>query len=271
MYTTTVNGAQLCYEDRGQGRPLLLVHGFPLDHTMWRVQIQELAAEFRVIAPDLRGFGRSDVTHGTVTMAQFADDLAALLDAMGVEEPCVLGGLSMGGYVAFEFFRRHRDRLAGLVLCDTRAQADTPEAAENRRATAARVLHEGLVPLAESMLPRFCASSTPARRPHIPEELRDTILRIPAQGVAAAALGMAERSDATSLLPEIDCPTLLIVGSEDVISPPEEMQRMSEAIPGARLVVVPDAGHLAPLENPAATNAAIREFLAALPNPDTAA
>ena len=166
MKSLSVNGAELWYLDRGAGRPLLLVHGFPLDHTMWAGQIESLASQCRVIAPDLPGFGRSPPGgNDTATMEQFADDLAALLDGLGIREPAVVCGLSMGGYIALQFWRKYAARLAGLILCDTRATADTPEAAAARQTMAARVLREGTAPLVETMLPKLLAETTRQRRP----------------------------------------------------------------------------------------------------------
>jgi len=264
MRTLAVHGIRLAYVDEGSGPPVVLVHGFPLDHAMWDAQVEALKDRCRVIVPDLRGFGRSDVTEGTVTMEQFADDVAGLLDALGVGEPVVLAGLSMGGYVAFQFFRRHRGRLRALVLCDTRAGADTPQAAAVRRETAENVLREGPDSLAENMPDKLLAAATLRDRPELGESLRRVIANSDPRGIAAASLGMAERPDVTAMLPEIDCPTLVVVGREDAISPPDEMRRIAAAIPGARLVEVPDAGHMSPMENPAAVNAALREFLASL-------
>jgi len=264
MKTRTVNGLKLAFVDQGQGPVLMLVHGFPLDHTMWNGQINPLGRHCRVIVPDLRGFGASDVTSGTTTMAQMADDLARLLDALAIDQPVVLCGLSMGGYVAMEFYRRHAARLKGLILCDTRATADTPEAAAGRRETARRVLEEGPGFLAETMLPKLLAETTFANHPRVAEVLRQTIRDGSPEGIAAAARGMAERADSRDLLPRIGCSTLVVVGAADAIAPPAEMRAMAEAIPDARLVIVPDAGHMSPAENPAAFNAAVLEFVGKL-------
>jgi len=264
MKTRAVHGIRLAYVDEGSGPPVVLVHGFPLDHAMWDAQVDVLKGQCRVIVPDLRGFGQSDVTEGTVTMEQFADDVAGLLDALGVREPVVLAGLSMGGYVAFQFFRRHRGRLRALVLCDTRAGADTPQAAAARRETAEKVLREGPGSLVENMPAKLFAAATLKDRPGVAESLRRVIASTDPRGIAAASLGMAQRPDVTAMLPEVDCPTLVVVGREDAISPPEEMRQLAAAIPGARLVEVPEAGHMSPMENPAAVNAALREFLASL-------
>jgi 3-oxoadipate enol-lactonase len=260
----SVNGADIWYLERGSGLPLLLVHGFPLDHTMWAGQVEGLAAHCRVIAPDLPGFGRSAARCDKTTMEQFADDCAALLDALKIREPAVVCGLSMGGYVALQFWRKYAARLAGLILCDTRASADTPEAVAVRQATAARVVRDGVAPLAEAMLPKLLAEATLQRQPRVIEGLRAVFEGGNARGVAAAARGMAERPDMTAALADIGCPTLVIVGQEDAISPPAEMGAIARAIPGAKFVAIPAAGHMAPLENPMAVNDAIAEFLATL-------
>lgn len=249
----------------GQGRPVLLVHGFPLSHRMWAEQLEPLAARYRVIAPDLRGFGASDVSPpGTVRMEQMADDLAHLLDALGVAGPVTLVGLSMGGYIAWQFWKRHRARLAALVLCDTRAAADSEEVARGRGALAARVLRDGSAVLIDAMLERLVAPQTPSERPAVVEALREMILTTPPEGAAAALRGMALRVDASGWLPQIDLPALFLVGQHDAISPPAEMRAMAQATPGAQFVEIAEAGHLAPLESPEACNAAMLEFLGSL-------
>ncbi len=260
-----IPGATLSVADVGQGTPILCVHGFPLDHTMWRQQLAELSRGHRCIAPDLRGFGQSSVTAGKVSMEQFADDLAALLDALGITEPVVLCGLSMGGYIAWEFVRRHAARLRALILCDTRAVPDSPDAVANRLKLAEDVVRLGPELVADAMLPRLFAPNTTAHRPEWVHELRQVMLATNPQGIAAASRGMAERGDARPLLPTIDCPTLVIVGEHDVISPPAEMRDFASAIPQSVFQIIADAGHMAPLEQPLATNAAICQFLAAVP------
>jgi len=264
MKTRLVNGVELAFVDRGSGLPIVLVHGFPLDHTMWTAQIDALSKEYRVIGPDLRGFGRSGVTDAAVSMEQFADDLAALLDALPLAEPLVLCGLSMGGYIALQFCRKYAARLRGLILCDTRAVGDTPEAAAARRDMAGRVLREGPAPLVESMLPRLLAPATFAQRPELVAALRGVMMANDRRGIAAAALGMAQRPDCTPLLDCIACPTLVIVGQLDAISTPAEMRAIAAATPRARLVEIAGCGHMSPLERPEEFNAALRDFLAAL-------
>ena len=187
MKSISVNDISIACHDSGRGVPLLLVHGFPFDHSMWNGQIDALSERYRVIAPDLRGFGQSELGEGVVTMEQMADDLAALLDALEIGEPVVLCGLSMGGYIAFEFWRKYAARLKALILCDTRAAADKPEVAANRLAMADRVLREGPQPLVDSMLPKLFSPQTYAERPHLVDEIERIMLRTDPRGIAAAA------------------------------------------------------------------------------------
>lgn len=256
-----IHGAALSVADVGQGPPILFVHGFPLDHTMWRHQLAEFSQDYRCIAPDLRGFGQSSVTEGTVSMDQFADDLAALLEALGVLEPVTLCGLSMGGYIAWSFVQRHAARLRSLILCDTRAAPDAVDMAANRRKLAEEVVPHGPELVVKAMLPRLLIPGRTVREPEWVQELRQVMLATNPQGIAAASRGMAERGDARPLLPTIECPTLVIVGEHDVISPPTEMREIASAIPESKFQIIANAGHIAPLEQPLTTNAAIRQFL----------
>ncbi len=261
MNNCNIDGIELSFVDRGRGTVLLLVHGFPLDHAMWHGQIETFWARYRVIAPDLRGFGQSGVSEDVVSMEQFADDLAALLDSLTVHEPIVLCGLSMGGYIALEFWRKYAARLRGLILCDTRAANDTPEAAAGRLATAQRALCEGPQFLAETMIPKLFAPLTMQKQPHLIEAMRQVIGRTDPRGIAAALRGMAQRADFTAQLAHIRCPTLLLAGENDAVSPVAEMRAIAQAIPNAQFIVIPNAGHLAPLEQPEAVGAAIESFL----------
>lgn len=261
MATVTVNEEKFHVTDVGSGAPLLLVHGFPLDHSMWDAQIRELSPDLRVIAPDLRGFGNSAVTPGCVTMEQHADDLAAILDNLDVQQPVTLCGLSMGGYIAWQFWHRHRDRLAALVLCDTRAIDDTLEAAENRIAMARQVVDDGTGFVADAMLPKLVGDETFQAHPEVVEAIRAMILGAPPEGVAAAQRGMAERPDVTAWLPQITTPSLVVVGADDVISPSAEMRAIADALPNSRFVEIPRAGHMTPMENPGDVNEAIHRFI----------
>jgi len=260
------NDVFLHVHDAGSGTPILFVHGFPLSHVMWHEQLSALSSEFRVIAPDLRGFGDSDVTAGVVPMDTFADDLAAVLDQLQISgtQKIVLCGLSMGGYIAWQFVKKYPDRLQGLVLCDTRALPDSSAGISSRRKLAATVLQHGTEPVAAMMLPNLFSSVSNEQRQRAVELTRDCLLNTSPQGIAAASLGMAARPDSTHDLPSIDIPALLIVGEQDHISPVEEMQTIASSMPNAQLVVIPDAGHLSPLENPQPVNQAIRNFVTSL-------
>lgn len=258
----SIAGEPFNVEVRGDGPPLLLLHGFPLDHTMWLAQIEFFSSGWRVIAPDLRGFGESVVTPGVVTMAQMADDCRGLLDGLGVAGTVTLCGLSMGGYVAWQFARKYPQRLARLVQCDTRAAGDSAEAAANRRKLAEHVLSAGTEALATAMLPKLFAPETSQRRPEVVAAVRAMIARANPAGAAAAQYGMATRPDVSGWLAAIAVPTLLLVGEHDDISPAEEMRQIAAAVPGAKLEVIPEAGHMSPMENPVAVNQAIAAFLA---------
>jgi 3-oxoadipate enol-lactonase len=258
---TTVNGIRMAYRDRGRSHEtvLLLIHGFPLDSRLWDAQLASLASNVRVIAPDLRGSGRSDAPPGPYGMDQHADDLVSLLDSLGIRR-AVVAGLSMGGYIAFALWRRYPERVRALVLADTRAEPDSPPARANRDASAARVRTSGPAAFAEEMLPRLMA---PASMGH--PRIRSRALHMMAEQTTAGLLGalaaLRDRPDSCPLLPDIAVPTLVIVGREDILTPPADARAMADAIPRARVVEVPGAGHLSPLENPRAFDAALREFL----------
>ncbi len=261
MKTVQVAGADFRVLDAGAGKPVLLVHGFPLDHDMWSAQTEFLVSRYRVIAPDLRCFGESPAAMGTVTMEQMADDLAGLLSTLQVTEPIVFCGLSMGGYVAWQFWRKYPSRLRALVLCDTRSQADSAETVQSRQKMIDHVLRAGTQFVSDAMLPKLFAQDTFKRAPQLVEAVRQKILAARPESVAAAIRGLTARPDVTGQLGSIRLPTLVVVGEHDIISPPAEMQAMAAAIPGARCVVLPDAGHMSPLENPTAFNAELGRFL----------
>lgn len=266
MKTIDLGEFRLSFEDRGAGRVLLFVHGFPLDHTMWRHQIEEFSRGYRVLAPDLRGFGQSTLGDGEVTMRRYADDLATLLDRLEVKEPIVFCGLSMGGYIAWQFWQKYADRLAALVLCDTRAVADTPQAREGRAQLAEKVRAVGPQAAADAMLPKLFAPESGRRHPEWLQATREAILRNRPEGIIAALDGMAKRPDATEMLGGIAVPTLVIVGEHDAISPPAEMREIADRIPGAQFAIVKKAGHMSPLEEPAAFNEELARFLDGMTN-----
>jgi len=255
----SVGDCWLHCEVMGAGPPVLFVHGFPLAGEMWHEAARRLSG-WRAIMPDLRGHGRSDVTP-TVTIARFADDLVALLDALGETQPVVLVGLSMGGVIAFDFFRRHRSCLRAIVLVGARPTPEPPEGKSRREALAQAVLRDGSVVAAESMVPLLFGSATSAE---VRRRWHGVIAQTQPVGVAAAARALAEREDSVPTLSQIDCPTLLVFGEEDAITPPDVGRQMHAAIRGSRLVLIPRAGHLPPIEQPERFADVLREFLAEL-------
>jgi 3-oxoadipate enol-lactonase len=252
----------LAFEDVGGGFPLVLLHAFPLNAAMWAPQLPALMNECRCVAPHLRGFGTSPVA-GPHTMDQYADDVAATLDALGIER-AVVAGLSMGGYVALALWRRHRDRIRGLVLADTRATADTPEAAAKRRDLIAVAREGGAPAVAERQIAALLGATTRAKHPEIEEDVRGLILRAPVEGIVGALEAIMHRPDSTPLLATIDVPTLIVVGDEDTITTPAESRAMHEAIAGSRIEIIAGAGHLSNLERPAAFNTVVSEFVGGL-------
>lgn len=262
MQKVDLGYAKIAVELAGdQGPVLVLAHGFPLDHSMWKYQIDHFADQARVIALDLRGFGQSRGGEGACTMADYADDCAATLKNLGVEEPVVFCGLSMGGYVAWQFWKRHREMLGQLVLCDTRAAADTEEVARGRRRMAFDVLARGSNFVADAMLPRLMAPETFDQFPDRVEALRQVMVNNPPEAIAMAQRAMASRVDATRWLSQIDVPTLAICGVDDEISRVDEMEEIVQEMPQARLAIIPAAGHMAPFENPVKVNEEIEVFL----------
>jgi 3-oxoadipate enol-lactonase len=258
-----VHGVNLAVEVRGQGPALLFVHGYPFDHTIWREQIDNLEG-FRRIAPDLRGMGQSDAPDLGYGMEIYAADLAGLLDALAVDD-VILCGLSMGGYIAFEFLRQWRDRVRGLVLLDTRAEPDSAEARRGRDAAAAVVRERGPAAVAETMLPGVLSPATLRERPDVAERIRAMIAATPVSGIVGALAAMRDREGSESLLPTLaGLPTLVLVGEDDTLTPPDQARSMAQAIPGVQLVIIPGAAHLPPVEQPVATTTALRDFLGSL-------
>jgi 3-oxoadipate enol-lactonase len=255
-------GLEIAYDEAGSGVPLLFIHGWPHNRTLWAGQMSGLPTQARCIAPDLRGLGESTVS-GPYTIDQYADDLALLMDARGVER-AVVCGLSMGGYVALAMLRRHRDRLRGLVLTSTRATADTPEAREKRMRLIEFVETHGVDALAGRQLRAMVGSTTFEHRPAVREALRELMAGAPQAGVIGGLRAMAQREDATDLLPTIDFPTLVVSGAEDSFTPPEELRAMAARIPRSRFELLPGGGHVCPYERPGAFNHVVGEFLGGL-------
>jgi len=247
----------LAFTERGQGPACLLVHAFPFDARMWEPQIEAIAPTHRVIAPDLRGFGRSANLPPARTVDEHADDLVELLDRLGIENAAVVG-LSMGGYIAFALMRRHPSRVRALVLADTKATADGEEAKRNRQANIDLVREQGPAALMQKLLPNLIAADAD-------EAVKQKVLEIggsqTVEAVANALMALRDRPDSTELLSRIAVPTTVIVGEQDTISPVAEMQAIARAIPDASFTVLKGAGHLSNLERPSAFDDALRNAL----------
>lgn len=263
-----VNGLKIAYQEQGRGTPVLvLVHGFPLNSQMWTPQLDELGDAARVLAPDLRGHGESEAAPGPYPMDTLADDLAALLDTLGITEPVVMCGLSMGGYVTMAFQRRHPTRLSGIILAATRADADSEEAKGNRTATIKAVREKGIQAVVEGMLPKLMAPQTYEQRPELAKQVRSILEQTSVEGAAGALEGMRERPDSIDILKTLDCPALVLYGSDDQIMPRSAAEAMRDALPQGKLEVIGEAGHLLNLEQPEAFNNAVRRYLHTLEGP----
>lgn len=260
MASAQINNLKLTYTDTGIGRPVVLIHGYPFNRSLWTEQLIVLSTTYRVIAPDLRGFGESDAASGTATMNLMAEDVAQLMDHLKIPQAAI-GGLSMGGYVALAFYKQFPSRVRAFVLADTRAQADTEEAKQTRFQQAEKALSEGMPGIADAMLPKLLTPETVSKRPEIVRRVRDMMLKTKPEGAAAALRGMAERDDQTELLANITPPTLILVGAEDAITPVADSEKMHRAIAGSRLVVFENAGHVSNLERTEQFNDALLEFL----------
>lgn len=270
MKTIGIDGANLVYQDTGppaEGAPtLLLVHGFPLSHAMWKAQVEGLAPTCRVVAPDLRGYGESTLGGWPAdgeepSLDRNADDLAALIDELKADGPMVLAGFSMGGYIAFTMLRRHAAKLDALVLIDTKASADDEPGRATRLKMAEKINEWGAARVAELMRPKLFAEGTPDT------EVQATIDVISATNpasISASQLAMAARPDSTGLLASIKMPTLVIVGEEDALTTAEEMREIANAISNSRYAEIAGAGHMAPVEQPEAVNDTLREFIESL-------
>lgn len=260
MSTVRINNINLAYTDTGVGRPIVLIHGYPFNRALWTEQIPALSNSNRIIAPDLRGFGESDASPEISTMNSLATDVARLMDQLEVPR-ATIGGLSMGGYVALAFYKQFPSRVRALVLADTRPQADTEEGKQTRAQQAEKALSEGMAGIADAMLPKLLAPDTVSKRPEIVRFVRDMMLQTKPEGAAAALRGMAEREDQTELLPKISVPTLIVVGSEDAITPVADSEMMHHAIDGSRLVVLDHAGHVSNVERAQQFNDELLHFL----------
>jgi pimeloyl-ACP methyl ester carboxylesterase len=244
--------------------PILFIHGFPFDNQMWRHQVAALA-EWPRIVPDLWGAGLVNVRAATpgYSLAQYATDQIRTLDDLAVDA-VVVCGQSMGGYIIFELIRTFPDRVSAAILCNTKASADSEQAKRGRDAMAEKAVREGTPAIAAELVPKLLARATRESRPPVVREVTTMIERQPVYGMVGTLRALRDRPDSTPLLKQIRVPVLVVAGDDDQISPAEGMQEMARTIPGAQFVVISQAGHLAPLEQPTAVNEAIKSFLAQL-------
>jgi pimeloyl-ACP methyl ester carboxylesterase len=254
----TSGGPIRCLE-AGAGWPVLLIHAFPLSADMWRPQLERVPDGWRYIAPDVRGFGRTPAAAGVPSMEAYAGDVQAVMDSLELEM-AVVGGLSMGGYIALAVNRRSPERVSGLVLADTRSEADTPEGRSARMTMSALVRSAGVSAVADQMIPKLLASSrddeaTVAR-------VRSMIEGNTVDGVDRAIQAMMDRPDSTPDLATLSLPVLVIVGEHDALTPPADSQRLKRRTDRSQLVVLPRAGHLSNIDAPEAFSTALANFLA---------
>src|SRR5579859_114845 len=254
----------LAFDESGHGRPLLLIHGYPLSRKIWRAQLEGLAGTMRVIAPDLRGSGESEASPPPYSVDQLADDMAELLDELQISERVVVAGLSMGGYVALAFYRRHSDRAAGLILAATRAGADSEAGQANRDKAIALAREKGVEAIAESMLPKMLAPAAYQARPALVHEVHHIMASGSLDGVIGDLSAMRDRPDSTEFLSSITRPVLVIHGQDDQLIPPSEAEAAFARLPQGRLALVPGAGHLLTMEQPDAFNAEVTVFMEGL-------
>ncbi len=258
MSKTRVHDIEIAYEDEGSGPPVVLLHGYPFNRSMWDDQTQALRNSQRVIVPDLRGHGESEVAEATIEA--MARDIGGLMTSIGISEAAI-GGLSMGGYVALAFYRLYPERVRALVLADTRASADTDEVKQNRRKQAERALSEGMEGIANDLLPKLLSPHTLEKRAEIVDRVRQMMVETKPEGAAAALKAMGERNDQTDLLSRIVAPTLILVGRDDVITPVKDSESMHRVIEGSHLEVIEGAGHVSNVEQPEQFNRVLLNFL----------
>jgi 3-oxoadipate enol-lactonase len=258
-----INGITMAYTDQGYGLPIVLLHAFPLNRTMWAAQEDAFSSQFRVITIDLRGHGESDAPLWHYTLDQAAEDVRSLLDHLSVRQALFIG-LSMGGYILFALYRQAPETVKGLVLADTRAQADTPEGKQARFQMAQVAYKDGPTAIADIMIPKLLSGTTIQTNRALVQRVRAMIEDNQVSGIAGDLMAMAERPDSVPLLSQIACPTQIIVGELDQATPPADAELMADKIPGARIAIIPGAAHLSNLEQPDAFNEIVRAFAAEL-------
>ncbi|MEC4672664.1 MAG: alpha/beta fold hydrolase, partial [Nitrospirota bacterium] len=259
-----INGIDLAYSDEGHGPPVIFLHAFPLNRTMWTPQVEALQSYYRVITIDLRGHGKSDAPMWRYSLEQFADDVIGLLQHLSITQATFVG-LSMGGYILFAVYGKYAKYVQALVFADTRAQGDTPEGKAARFSMAQIAYKRGVTAIADLMLSKLLSPAALSTKADLINQLRAMITGNQVSGIIGDLMAMEERSDSTDLLQKITCPTLVLAGEDDVASPPAEVRFIADHITGAEFACIPQAGHMSNMENPEAFNAALGRFLARLP------
>lgn len=263
MMTIQSGDAQISYEILGDGPPVVLLHPFPANHELWLPAAQQLTSRYRIILPDLRGHGESGVGEGPATMPKHVADISRVLDDAKVGR-AAFAGVSIGGYVLFEFWRRNRDRVSALTLIDTKAAPDTPEGRAGRLQSAADVLERGVEPFLDSMLPKLLGETTRQARPDVVEAARKMMLKMSPQDISLVLKGMADRPDSVPTLKTITVPTLILVGDEDMLTTVADAELMKQNISDSQMKVISKAGHYAVWEKPEETGKVLRKFLDAV-------
>ena len=270
MKRVELHNQSIAFEDVGEGIPVVMIHGYPLNRQIWRYQWEGLANSARIIAPDLRNHGETKV-HGQNKLSEsihnmelLADDIAQLLDALRISSPVVVNGLSMGGYAAFAFYRIYPDRVRGLILTATRARSDSEAEIENRIKAINIAQLQGVGAIVDSMLPRLLSPKTIKHKPDLVATIRQIMLNSSVEGVVGDLRGMMIRLDSIPLLSKIQIPVLILAGKDDQIIPIDEAQAMNDLLPDSRLEIIEDAGHLLNMEQPEMYNRIVREFIVSL-------
>lgn len=260
MQSLRSDDAEIFYEIRGKGAPVVLLHPFPCDHEFWDPVLPALESRYQLILPDLRGHGKSEIGEGPALMQKHIADIVRVLDANGIGKTAFVG-CSIGGYILFEFWRRFRARITSLTLCDTRPQADTSEARANRLKAADAVLQQGTEQFLDAMIPKLMGRTTLASRPDLVAGARVMMREMSAEDISLVQQGMAARVDSVADLKSIHVPTLIVIGEEDVLSTVADGEMMRREIAGSQLKIIPRAGHYSPWEQPEAVGLILRQFL----------
>ncbi len=253
MQKVNIDGINIAYARRGQGAPLVLIHGYPLDHSIWEELVPLLEPDFDLIIPDMRGFGDSDVMPADDSILEYASDIAGLLSQLRINKAYVAGH-SMGGYVALAFARMYEERVNGLAMVSSQMAADTQERKQGRYATAEKVLAEGAQPVVDAMATKLSAD------PAIQQFVGDVISRQPPQGIASALRAMANRPDSSDIFKVFPFPVVIVHGDADMLIPVERGQEMKDALPAAHYVELPGVGHMPMMEEPKGVSQALHAF-----------